>query len=417
MKKNLLLLLLTIFSFSCTEDNITIPEFGNDSQLHELIPRGNDLLSKMEGMYFSSNNNDKIFIISQQQSITILTKENYRFFSLFACIVDSSIILEGYTNLPKFGSQPQLARFVIMKHEGARELVVGEMPGKLILRGAYGNTPATLTDSLIIRYDSPLDSNDRKFQILAHRGGGANGTCFEAPENSLAIINEVEKHGATGVEIDIQLTKDAVPIIFHDLTFSPRTINSNYLIGNVKNYDYQIIKKLGKYKNGETVATFNEMIDHIRDNTSLQTVWLDVKTPEVIPAIMDKVMSIKKGTGNIKRKIEIYLGLPSKEIYSYFMNNFLNLDSANRPDCLCELETSKVIKCGAKVWGPRWTIGTSENDIRMLHQYGIKTFFWTIDLPEIMDNVISKIHTESGADGFITDYPAIATYKVLAHEK
>jgi len=49
--------------------------------------------------------------------------------------------------------------------------------------------------------------------LIAHRGSS-----IEAPENTLASIQRAIEHQVDYIEIDIQLTKDLVPIIFHDST-------------------------------------------------------------------------------------------------------------------------------------------------------------------------------------------------------
>lgn len=48
-------------------------------------------------------------------------------------------------------------------------------------------------------------------RIIAHRG--ASGS---APENTLAAINRAWELGADGVEVDVHLTKDDVPVVIHD---------------------------------------------------------------------------------------------------------------------------------------------------------------------------------------------------------
>lgn len=47
--------------------------------------------------------------------------------------------------------------------------------------------------------------------IIAHRG--ASG---DAPENTLAAFAEAAKQGAKWVEFDVKLTKDGIPVVFHD---------------------------------------------------------------------------------------------------------------------------------------------------------------------------------------------------------
>ncbi len=47
--------------------------------------------------------------------------------------------------------------------------------------------------------------------IWAHRGASAN-----APENTLAAFAAALEAGADGIELDIQLTRDGVPVVLHD---------------------------------------------------------------------------------------------------------------------------------------------------------------------------------------------------------
>ena len=47
--------------------------------------------------------------------------------------------------------------------------------------------------------------------IIGHRGAAAY-----APENTLDSIKTASDMGAKWVELDVKLTKDSVPIIFHD---------------------------------------------------------------------------------------------------------------------------------------------------------------------------------------------------------
>jgi glycerophosphoryl diester phosphodiesterase len=50
-------------------------------------------------------------------------------------------------------------------------------------------------------------------RIIAHRG--ASGSC---PENTLAAFDQALAEGADGLEFDVQLTSDDVPVVFHDHT-------------------------------------------------------------------------------------------------------------------------------------------------------------------------------------------------------
>lgn len=66
-----------------------------------------------------------------------------------------------------------------------------------------------------------LKSHWRWPRVIAHRGGGAF-----APENTLAAIREGQRRGYRGVEFDVMLTADGVPILIHDETLE-RTTNGH----------------------------------------------------------------------------------------------------------------------------------------------------------------------------------------------
>jgi len=50
-----------------------------------------------------------------------------------------------------------------------------------------------------------------KLALLAHRGGAR-----EAPENTLAAIAHARRSGADGIELDVRLSAEGEPVVFHD---------------------------------------------------------------------------------------------------------------------------------------------------------------------------------------------------------
>jgi glycerophosphoryl diester phosphodiesterase len=54
--------------------------------------------------------------------------------------------------------------------------------------------------------------------VIAHRGASA-----EAPENTLRAFRRALALGADGIELDVQLTHDGVPVVFHDATLTRLT--------------------------------------------------------------------------------------------------------------------------------------------------------------------------------------------------
>ncbi|UOQ95579.1 glycerophosphodiester phosphodiesterase [Halobacillus shinanisalinarum] len=74
-----------------------------------------------------------------------------------------------------------------------------------------------------------------KTMIYAHRGASKL-----APENTMPAYQIASESGADGLEIDVQLTKDSIPVLIHDENVR-RTTNGT---GFVQDYTYDEIKQL-----------------------------------------------------------------------------------------------------------------------------------------------------------------------------
>jgi|YNPMSStandDraft_1061717.scaffolds.fasta_scaffold00007_9 glycerophosphoryl diester phosphodiesterase len=102
--------------------------------------------------------------------------------------------------------------------------------------------------------------------IAAHRGASGN-----APENTLEAFRQAIDCGAKLVEADIQITKDNVPIVFHDDELG-RTVSGTGLIAE---YTYEELKNFSagiwfnkKYEN-EKIPTLDELIELIKGKAFL----------------------------------------------------------------------------------------------------------------------------------------------------
>src|SRR5436190_2153545 len=98
--------------------------------------------------------------------------------------------------------------------------------------------------------------------ILAHRGASAY-----APENTLAAFRLAREYGADGIELDVQLTRDHVPVVIHDDTVD-RTTSSK---GRVAALTVAEISRLdaGSWKNqdyqDERIPTLAQVFDTLAD--------------------------------------------------------------------------------------------------------------------------------------------------------
>ncbi len=70
----------------------------------------------------------------------------------------------------------------------------------------------------------PVTADGRLPLVIAHRGASGH-----APENTMAAFDLAVELGAQGIELDVQLAADGLPVVIHDLRVD-RTTNS---AGNV----------------------------------------------------------------------------------------------------------------------------------------------------------------------------------------
>jgi glycerophosphoryl diester phosphodiesterase len=97
-------------------------------------------------------------------------------------------------------------------------------------------------------------------KIIGHRGA-----CGYAPENTLESIKAAAEMGCEWVELDVKLTKDCVPVIFHDETLE-RTTNGSGNMADITFAELQSLEAGSWYGDsfaGIKIPTLEEAIDVI----------------------------------------------------------------------------------------------------------------------------------------------------------
>ncbi|HKI52210.1 MAG TPA: glycerophosphodiester phosphodiesterase family protein [Geothermobacteraceae bacterium] len=118
------------------------------------------------------------------------------------------------------------------------------------------------------------------FLLWAHRGASA-----DAPENTLAAFALAEQQRADGIELDVQLSRDGVPLILHDEILE-RTTDGR---GRVDQQNWSELRKLdagswfGSEFAGERLPSLAEVLEWADDRLLLN---LEVKTPSVADALL-----------------------------------------------------------------------------------------------------------------------------------
>lgn len=109
----------------------------------------------------------------------------------------------------------------------------------------------------------------------AHRGLFDNDT--EAPENSLNAIRKAVENGY-GIEFDVQLSKDQIPVVFHDPTLKRMC----GIEGNVWEYTLDELRQFKLKDSEETIPTLEEVLEVVGGKVPLIIEYkLDVVSTKV----------------------------------------------------------------------------------------------------------------------------------------
>ena len=107
--------------------------------------------------------------------------------------------------------------------------------------------------------------------------GGHRGNLSDIRENTIKNFEQVLNSGICHIEIDVQLTKDDVAVIYHDLELSQKTS----LCGMIRDYTLEELNKSFE------INTLDEVLEWSKANN--QTVALEIKSR---PLDMSSYMSI-----------------------------------------------------------------------------------------------------------------------------
>ena len=197
-------------------------------------------------------------------------------------------------------------------------------------------------------YDERGNNLKNVMNIWAHRG------CSQRyPENTLLSFEKAMNiPGLTGIELDIQLTKDGELVVIHD----ERVDRTTDGIGYVKDYNLSDLKKLHVYDENnsfQSIPKMEEVFDMLQ-NCMLEGLLLNIELKtNIYPyfGIEEKIVDMV-ARYNLEKKV----------VYSSFYANSLNLIRKLSPNAEIGILDTKVSDCmwklkggcGATVLHPYW---------------------------------------------------------------
>ncbi len=425
MKKAIIIFLLSGFLLSCKKNyEVIMPDTSQWDLFNEpaAAPLNQITRTAMEGVYSLSTGAD---VFGEQVAIKwsyVIKGDDTTFhvsgffgkdIAYFICEgkqLNGSILMNGYWR-KMISTETGVIRLTIAPGDGAAVLLGPTPvinPGSIIVNGVFGYGPDIPERPIVFTYNRKLNKNPAGFQILAHRSGGRTSDLLPASENSVAMILKTAEFGSTGIEIDVRFTKDNVPILYHDNTLNLREIQKSGLVGPIENYTYDQLSTFVRLIHGEKIPTLREALNAVVYQTALSYVWLDTKyVGSLTPVAALQKEFIQKAAAQ-GRTLNILIGLPAQKQ----MDEFLALPDYTNTPSLCELSIADVEKTNAKVWAPRFTEGTQNDQVDIVHAQGRKVFVWTLDVPEFIEQFTNEGHF----DGILSNYPSCVAYNYYVHQ-
>ena len=341
--------------------------------------------------------------------ISLFCENEVSYFICEARRLDTNILLNGYWR-KMLNTETGKGRFTISQKNGAKHLLslaALNSSDSIIIEGNFGSGTAIPDKTIKLKYLRPL-YKATPLQILAHRGGGRNADLLPASENSVEIIKQASQFGASGVEIDVRLTSDGIPVLYHDAALNERLIQKNGMVGPIENYSYPQLNTLVRLLKGEHIPTLREALNTIVYNTPLRFVWLDTKYDGSLQVVRDLQKEfINKSVAN-GRPVDIVIGIPDRTA----LNNLLHLSDYRSTPSLCELSPEDVLTSNATIWAPRWTLGIQNEEVAKMHTQGRRAFVWTLDVP----GSIASFIKEGNFDGILSNYPSAVAFYYYARQ-
>jgi glycerophosphoryl diester phosphodiesterase len=235
---------------------------------------------------------------------------------------------------------------------------------------------------------------------IAHRG--ASG---EAPENTLAAFDLAIRQGAGGIELDVHLSSDGIPMVIHDPRLSRTTSGGGWVMEHGANalrkldagswFNRRFPEKARQRYVGAKIPVLAEVLAWARQHKVLA--FVEIKAGRNSnPGIEAKVLDEIERAGARRLTTIISFDFATlRRVRQLDARISLGLDVSRSL-----LAIRRVMSVAGNAVLPHWSAGT-RRFVRRAHKQSICVVSWTVDQPARMEWQLGE-----GVDGIITNYPA-----------
>jgi glycerophosphoryl diester phosphodiesterase len=317
---------------------------------------------------------------------------------------DSSLKFSGFWRFSEIATQ-NLVNFKVAKDQALLFLQTGDI-SDLQLDGNIINGEGTSTSPISFKFSKPFSAYvlSHPFEIYSHHGVQTTSNPPFA-ENSLLGVTNDEDYGVDGIEFDIQMTRDKVPICMHDPNIDIRLTEKSPISGDYNQYGFAFLEDYIRLVDGQLIPSLDQVCTAFIDSTTMTYLWLDIKGDEgIFEALLPVIDKAYKHAAAVGRNVIMYVDLPSTTVIQQYQS-YPPYRASGYPS-MCELTLQDVIDNGCTRWGPRYSRGLLLDEVEQAHAQGIKVISWTLN-----DKALIRNYIQNGQfDGFISDYPAYVVY-------
>ncbi len=218
--------------------------------------------------------------------------------------------------------------------------------------------------------------------VIAHRGASA-----EAPENTLAAFARALALGADGVELDVRMSRDGIPVVFHDATLS-RLAGLRRRVGRLTFAELRAVRIAG-----EAIPSLADVLALIRGRILTQ---IELKTG----AAVESVARVVRQSGAADRVILASFAAEALRAAQQLAPEIPRMLIADRRRLHSAASTlARIDALGLSV-DHRDVV--SPDFIARLHDRRRRAWCWTVNEPAAMTRLAGW-----GADALLSDNPAL----------
>ena len=247
---------------------------------------------------------------------------------------------------------------------------------------------------------------DTRPLVFAHRGG-----CALGPENTLAALDLGIQAGADGLELDVHLSADGVPVVHHDATLDRTTSASGLLAARTA-------AELAQVDAGWHFAT-RGTFPFRHQGVGIPSLGDVLRKYPDVPIIIEMKVNSREMGEAVAREVRA-AGAADRVCAAGYGARSAAAARAALPDMACSASHAEVRLAVYRTWA-RWPVRrvrhggyqvpeltgllriVSPRFIRYAHEAGFKVQVWTVDEERDMRRLLAW-----GVDGLISNRPDLA---------